>query len=585
MKFTRSKRPEVQIIQAGTGGTKVKLPPWKVLIVDDEPDIHTLARLNLKNFEFSGRSLQFFESLSAEEAKAILFAEPDIAVAFIDVVMETDDAGLKLVEFIRHELHNSLMRLIIRTGQPGLAPEKYVIDNYDIDDYKDKTELTAQKLYTAMRSALKSFRDLNTIDANRKGLRKILDSTPALYYPQSIQNFFASVLIQIIDLCKDNFIATINSGLVVTSSIKNEQQPVLIQAGSGRFERFQDNEEVQTIAKVCANKLLGKTDDNNKLPSEALLVPLRGQNMPIGFVYLEDGRQLMEADQDLIHIMANQCTSALENLQLYLDLEEANRRSLNLLAVAEQARTMAETANRAKSTFLAKMSHELRTPLNAILGYNEILGEELEDIGCDQDVMPYLKKIKIAGDKLLGIISDILDVSQIQTDQIKLNLVEFAVNDVVKEVVSAIHPTIQSVGNRLIVEQDDALGMFYADWQKVKQILWNLLSNATKFTVQGTITFKIKRKYETFSGRDWLRFEVSDTGIGIAPEEMDRIFEAFSQVDDSSTRLYEGAGLGLAITQYFCQIMGGVITVKSKLDQGSTFTVRLPANVAVNERN
>lgn len=578
MKFTRNKRAEVQIIRGGTSGAKIKPPPWKVLIVDDEPDIHTLARLNLRNFEFSGRSLHFFEALSAEEARAILLAEPDIAVAFIDVVMETDDAGLKLVEFIRNELHNSLMRLIIRTGQPGLAPEKYVIDNYDIDDYKDKTELTAQKLYTAMRSALKSFRDLNTIDANRKGLRKILDSTPALYYPQSIQNFFISVLIQIIDLCKDNFIATINNGLVITSALKNERQPILIQAGTGRFEKFHDDDEVKTIAQICADRLLGKAD-NKELPPDALLIPLRGQNAVIGFVYLEDGRHLMEADQDLIHIMANQCISALENLQLYLDLEEANRRSLNLLAVAEQARAMAETANRAKSTFLAKMSHELRTPLNAILGYNEILEEELGDIGCVQEVLPYLRKIKLAGDKLLSIISDILDVSQIQTDQVKLNLVEFAVEDVVKEVISAIYPTIQSVGNTLVIERSETLGMFYADWQKVKQILWNLLSNATKFTVQGTITFKIKRVYEISNGKEWIHFEVRDTGIGIAPEEMERIFEAFSQVDDSSTRRYEGAGLGLAITQYFCQIMGGFITVESALDQGSTFTVRLPANV------
>ena len=115
--------------------------------------------------------------------------------------------------------------------------------------------------------------------------------------------------------------------------------------------------------------------------------------------------------------------------------------------------------------------------------------------------------------------------------------------------------------------------------------LWNLLSNATKFTVQGTITFRIKRKYETSSSKEWIHFEVSDTGIGIAPEEMERIFEAFSQVDDSSTRRYEGAGLGLAITQYFCQIMGGFITVESKLDQGSTFTVRLPAYVSVGKGN
>lgn len=575
MKFTRNKKSSRS--RPVDDHIKARFPPWKILVVDDEPDIHTLARLNLKNFEFDNRLLQFFEALSAEEAKAVLATEHDIAVAFIDVVMESDDAGLKLVEFIRQDLNNSLMRLIIRTGQPGLAPEKYVIDNYDIDDYKDKTELTAQKLYTAVRSALKSFRDLNTIDANRKGLRKILDSTPALYHPQSIQNFFTGVLMQIIDLCKDNFIATINNGLVIASNPRSEHQSIVIQAGTGRFEKFQHEPQVQEIAKICADKLLHNID-HHELPPNALLIPLQGNNISIGFVYLEDGQHLMETDQDLVHIMANQCTSALENLQLYLDLEEANRHSLNLLAVAEQARTMAEAANRAKSTFLAKMSHELRTPLNAILGYNEIITEELRDLELEETIMPYSQKIKLAGDKLLGIISDILDVSQIQTDQVKLNLTEFIVAQLVEDVIESIHPTIQSVGNTLVVEQENTLGLLYADRQKVKQILLNLLGNATKFTVQGIITFTIKRE-QPLNEKEWLYFQVTDTGIGIAAEERERIFEAFSQVDDSSTRRYEGSGLGLAITQYFCQIMGGQITVESEIGKGSTFIIRLPTRV------
>ncbi|MDA8255985.1 MAG: hypothetical protein M0Z99_10185 [Betaproteobacteria bacterium] len=150
---------------------KPRVMPWKLLVVDDEPDVRQLTALNLRGFEFAGRPLVLIDAGSAAEARQALHDQPDIALALIDVVMETDDAGLKLVAFIRQELGNAMVRLVIRTGQPGMAPERYVIDNFDIDDYKDKTELTAQKLYTTVRSALKSYRDLETIEINRNGLR------------------------------------------------------------------------------------------------------------------------------------------------------------------------------------------------------------------------------------------------------------------------------------------------------------------------------------------------------------------------------------------------------------------------------
>ena len=147
---------------------------WKLLVVDDEPDVRRLTAMNLRGFEFLGRPLQLLEAGSVTEAKALLEQHPDIAVALVDVVMETDDAGLRLVEHIRKDRGNAIMRLVIRTGQPGTAPELYVIDNYDIDDYRDKTELTAQKLYATVRLALKSYRDLQTIELNRAGLSRIL---------------------------------------------------------------------------------------------------------------------------------------------------------------------------------------------------------------------------------------------------------------------------------------------------------------------------------------------------------------------------------------------------------------------------
>ncbi len=171
---------------------------WKILVIDDEADIHAMTRLALDDFEFGGKKLQILKAMSGIEAREILAKEPNIAVAFVDVVMETDDAGLKLVDFIRNELKYFLIRLIIRTGQPGVAPEREVIERYDIDDYKDKTELTADKLYTTLRLALKSYRDLTTLDTNRKALTKILDAAPELYHPQSITQFLTVYLLKLL---------------------------------------------------------------------------------------------------------------------------------------------------------------------------------------------------------------------------------------------------------------------------------------------------------------------------------------------------------------------------------------------------
>ncbi len=272
--------------------------------------------------------------MSGEEAKAILRQETEVAVALIDVVMETDDAGLQLVEFIRNELGNGMIRLIIRTGQPGVAPEKLVVDRYDIDDYKDKTELTVQKLYTTVRTALKSFRDLSTININRKGLEKILDAASELYQPQSIHNFFDGVLTQIIGLCnlgENSLISTVNSGLIITSS----EERIVIQAGTGRFANIENNEELQQLVKICSESILegGMSD---QLPPNLMPIPLKVQEETMGFVCLENAHYLTEADRRLVDIMANQCASALKNLSLYIDLKEANRQALYMLAITAE---------------------------------------------------------------------------------------------------------------------------------------------------------------------------------------------------------------------------------------------------------
>jgi len=309
---------------------------WKVLIVDDEEDIRTLTKINLKDFEFDGRKLLFLEADSAASAKKILSEHDDIALALIDVVMETDDAGLKLVEYIRNELNRHMIRLIIRTGQPGIAPERYIIDNFDIDDYKDKTELTIDKLYTTVRSAIKAYRELKAIDMNRAGLRKIIDASPEVYRisKTSLSDFFDGILSQIIGLCHLNENALISTIDGMVATINGEE--VKIESGLGAFcHKDENRSRIDNISQTCIDVILNKESANN-LRQGSLVLPLTIDENTVGFVYLESNRALSPEDRNLIEVFTNQCANALETLKLHLNLKMAYGQAIDTLAeVAE----------------------------------------------------------------------------------------------------------------------------------------------------------------------------------------------------------------------------------------------------------
>ncbi|MEG4109482.1 response regulator [Microcoleus sp. S13_C5] len=255
----------------------------------------------------------------------------------------------------------------------------------------------------------------------------------------------------------------------------------------------------------------------------------------------------------------------------------------------QSALEAAESANRAKSTFLANMSHELRTPLNAIIGYSEMLQEEAEELG-DEAFVPDLEKICSAGKHLLSMIDDILDISKIEAGRMDLYLETFDIHTLIESAVATARPLVEKNGNTLEVYCPDNLDTMHADMTKVRQVLLNLLSNAAKFTQNGKIAIgverikneqlKMKNQEESsqilISNSEFLSFRVADTGIGMTQEQLERVFQPFTQADASTTREYGGTGLGLAISQRFCQMMGGSIEVSSTLGAGTTFTVLLP---------
>jgi signal transduction histidine kinase/CheY-like chemotaxis protein len=256
------------------------------------------------------------------------------------------------------------------------------------------------------------------------------------------------------------------------------------------------------------------------------------------------------------------------------ELEQINLELHRLIGEANRAQDAAEQANRAKSSFLANMSHELRTPMNAIIGYCEMLLEVAEEAGHTA-YLPDLEKILAAGKHLLAVISSILDLSKIEAGKMELYVEEFEVVTVINEIKNTVEPLLDKNANQLKVECADGLPRMRADLTKLRQVLFNLLSNASKFTDHGTITLTVSA--EEVGGTDRMTFRVKDTGIGMSQEQIGKVFEAFTQADNSTTRKYGGTGLGLTITRKFCQMMGGDIEVESVQGGGSTFTVHLPA--------
>ena len=263
------------------------------------------------------------------------------------------------------------------------------------------------------------------------------------------------------------------------------------------------------------------------------------------------------------------------NQQLVTKLEQKNTELTTRNEELVQAKEIAETSNKSKSQFLANVGHELRTPLNAILGFSEMLQEEAVERQLVREFGVNLKHINDAGKHLLTLINDILDLSKIESGKMELFLESFDLAMMIDEVASIIRPMVDKNANTLYIQCAPDLGVMHADQIKVRQALFNLLSNAVKFTYKGNITLEAGR--QSLDGSEWIVVRITDTGIGLSPEQIVKLFRNFTQVDGSTSRNFGGTGLGLVLTRHFCQMMGGDVTVRSVLGEGSVFTIKLPA--------
>jgi signal transduction histidine kinase len=304
-----------------------------------------------------------------------------------------------------------------------------------------------------------------------------------------------------------------------------------------------------------------------------LLVPLVRSGETVGALVVRRMQpgEFPKSTIELVKTFAAHSVLAIQNARLFSEIEVQSRE----LAAARDA---ADEANQTKSSFLANMSHELRTPLNAIIGLTDMMVGNAARFGTEKALEP-LRRVLGSGRHLLALINDILDLSKIEAGRMELHLETFPLAPVIEDVAKTIEPMATKSGNRLVIDCPADLGTIHADQTRVRQSLLNLASNANKFTEKGSVTIAAHQEQE--NGRDWITLAVTDTGIGMTPEQMGKLFQEFSQASSATASKYGGTGLGLVISRRFCQMMGGDITVASEPGRGSTFTIRVPRIVEV----
>jgi PAS domain S-box-containing protein len=534
----------------------ISLKDAKVLMVDDMP-----ANIDVLRKALINEGYQLFFANSGEKAiKIANRALPDLIL--LDVMMPGMD-GYETCRRLKQTKATQNIPIIFLTAknQPEDSKEGFELGAVDYI-YKpfrhDEVCMRARihvKTCVLMKQRERLFKDLRN---SEERFRLLAHASPIGIFQLNIQGQIVYTNREWQDIFNLSETDNINEAWLQTIYVEDRET---VQTALENSVRNQ---------KDFSCKFRTQTSSHNDIRwIHTHITPLRYEGSQIeGFVgTVEDISEFKQAEEQ-----TTRAKSAAE--QARIAAEQAQR-------IAEQARIAADSANRAKSTFLAKMSHELRTPLNAIIGYSDMLGEEAEDSGYES-ILPDLYKIQTAGKNLLAIVSDILDLSKIEADKMVLTPTEFVTTKLIENVVTTIEPLIKQQNNNFVVKNIDELGTMHTDYQKVTQILLNILNNAAKCTRQGTITFTITRRQINRNGlisSDWLYFHITDTGSGIAPEHIEPIFNAFIQTDDSYTRAHDGTGLGLTICDHLSRAIGGYIYVSSEVGVGSTFTFQLPTQI------
>ncbi|MBR0714121.1 DUF3369 domain-containing protein [Bradyrhizobium liaoningense] len=553
---------------------------WKIAVIDDDPAVHDGTRFALSDYVLNGQSLEILSAYSAAEGRKLMREHRDIAAVLLDVIMETDVAGLELVEFIRNELQNETVRIILRTGQPGQAPERRVIVQYDINDYKAKTELTADKLFTSLTAALRSYQQLERMVQTRRGLEIIIDAASTLYDFKSMQRLAEGVLTQLASLLNVDC-----AGILVlrdNGSTANAELSVL--AGSGCYSRF-----IGTTSSKALDPDLRELVEaafqrrKNEFADHRSVIYLRTGSGREVVVLLQAERDLSETDRALVEIFSSRLSIAFDNVILYQQLQDANTQLEDRVAQRTRALMQAnrrlsaqwlrlQRANGFKNEILGTVAHDLKNPLGVILGRTEMLKELISTGASEGGVTAQVDHIRDATKRLTTMVDHLISDAMADAFDITIRREPVDVAALVQEVADANQPLAVNKQQTISVTAPPNI-VTMCDTDRIREAIDNLISNAIKYSpMGGKIVVAV-----THEDSDTV-VRVSDEGAGLSPEDLGRLFGRFQRLSAKPTAGESSTGLGLSIVKRIIDMHGGEVTAESEgPGRGSTFTITLPA--------
>lgn len=552
---------------------------WKVAVIDDDPAVHEGTRFALSDYSLHGQSLEILSAYSAAEGRMLMRAHPDIAAVLLDVIMETDAAGLDLVEYIRNEIKNETVRIILRTGQPGQAPERRVIVQYDINDYKAKTELTADKLFTSLTAALRSYQQLERMVQTRRGLEIIIDAASTLYDFKSMQRLAEGVLTQIASLLNVDC-----AGILVLRDSGVVGNDFSVLAGSGCYSRFIGtagceslDPDLRSMVEAAFRRRKHEFADHR-----TVLYVRTGSGREV-VVLLQAERPLSETDRSLVEIFGSRLSIAFDNVILYQQLNEANAQLEDRVAQRTRALMQAnrrlsqqwlrlQRANGFKNEILGTVAHDLKNPLGVILGRTEMLTELIGAGASRESVTAQVEHIRDATRRLTSMVDHLISDAMADAFDISIRREPVDIAGLVSEVAEANQPLATNKQQTITVSAPPNF-VTMCDADRMREAIDNLVSNAVKYSpIGGKITVLVNHE----QGNTVIR--VTDQGAGLSPEDLGRLFGRFQRLSAKPTAGESSTGLGLSIVKRIIDMHGGQVTADSAgPGQGSTFTILLPA--------
>ena len=551
---------------------------WKIAVIDDDAAVHEGTRFALSDYSLNGATLEILSAYSAAEGRTLMRQHPDIAAVLLDVIMETDVAGLELVEFIRNEIKNETVRIILRTGQPGQAPERRVIVQYDINDYKAKTELTADKLFTSLTAALRSYQQLERMVQTRRGLEIIIDAASTLYDFKSMQRLAEGVLTQLASLLNVDCAGI----LVLRDDGAGSEFSVL--AGSGCYSRF-----IGTTGSRALDPDLRQMVEaaflrrKNEFADHRSVLYLRTGSGREVVVLLQAERQLSDTDRSLVEIFSSRLSIAFDNVILYRQLHEANTQLEDRVAQRTRALMQAnrrlsaqwlrlQRANGFKNEILGTVAHDLKNPLGVILGRTEMLTELIGAGSSKENITAQVEHIRDATRRLTSMVDHLISDAMADAFDITIRREPVDVAALVTEVADANLPLAVNKQQSISVSAPPNF-VTMCDSDRIREAIDNLISNAIKYSpIGGKIKVTVTHEGEHTVIR------IADDGAGLSPEDLGRLFGRFQRLSAKPTAGESSTGLGLSIVKRIIDMHGGHVTAQSPgPGRGSTFTVTLPA--------